>query len=881
MSEKETDQSGQVVHGPQVNAGGDVNIGQVGDKVDTGGGDYVARDKIAGDVVVTGYVAGDVVVTYAPVVEVAPPPPLRPPEVDLLVGRDEALAFYEKTLAEAGLAVIGGMAGVGKTALAAVLARRVAPQEAIFWHVFHEGEGLEAVVWRLAGFLATQGHADLWRMLQTTAQTGGRLPPPPLLFDFLIQQLRGRDVVLCFDDFQHVAEDPGLADLVLRLRPLLARAELRLIITTRQIPEFVQLVAFEPLPGLDVQAVRHLLAANDVPLDADIAAQLHHYTGGNPELLTLAVDLLQGAQDAAELVQTLVEAEDVEAFFLDEIEARLTRNERVAMGAVSLLQGYPGSRQAIEAILDGRRLRRVLRDLADRFLLTVTRSDGERLYGQHAIVQDFFYESLNPRERRRMHRRAAEYYRDQEVDRLLSARHFFACGEFAEAADEATADVPALINKGQARQLGHLLARFQETALEPARWLQLQLALGETHAYFGENGPARAAYERALRLVEEEAVGEPVHWYPRICLALGDLLRQEAPQEALEWYGRGLAAGAADDRPLQAALLVGSGAVHMYLEAFEQAQAALQDGLQRLPPGPSQARVSALLNLAVVAAYAEADYDRAIERARQALSMSAELNDHFQCAEITTTLGVFQHMADAWPAALLSFEEALAAAQALGNERMLAQARTNLGNALLFRGEFERAREMLQQALAAARNTHQNLGACQILLNLATLELWAGQHQAARGWLEEAESAVAELSAQFLEADVWRIRALLAIAGGEEDPLPPARRSLALARAVGDPLTEGTSLNVVAQALALAGDHDGAEEAFARSAALLEAAGSFEAAWGRMAWGQSLLAADPARAAALLQEALETFERLGANAARQQTAQLLAQISSV
>ena len=879
MSEKSTDQSGQVVHGPQVNAGGDVNIGQVGDKIDTGGGDYVARDKIAGDVVVTGYVAGDVVIHYTPVAEIPPPSPLRPPEVDLLVGRDAALAYYESTLAEAGLAVIGGMAGVGKTALAAVLARRAAPQEAIFWHVFHEGEGLEAVAWRLAGFLATQGHADLWRMLQTTAQTGGRLPPPHLLFDFLIQQLRGRGYVLCFDDFQHVAEDPALTDLVVRLRPLLACGELRLIITTRQIPQFVQLVTFEPLPGLDEQAVRHLLAANEVPVEPQIAAQLHLYTGGNPELLTLAVELLQGAQDAADLVQTLVEADDVEAFFLDEIEARLTRNERVTMGAVSVLQGYPGSRQAIEAILDGRRLRRVLRDLADRFLLTVTRGDGERLYGQHAIVQDFFYESLNPRERRRMHRRAGEYYRDEEADRLLSARHFFAAGEFASAADEATADVPSLINKGQARQLGHLLARFEETALDPARWLPVQLALGETHAYFGENAAARAAYERALRLVENETVSEPAQWYPRICLALGDLLRQEAPQEALEWYGRGMAARATDDQALQGALLIGSGAVQMYLEDFEQAQAALQDGLERLPPGPSQARVSALLNLAVVAAYARAQYDLAIERAQQALVMSAQLNDHFQRAEITTTLGIFQHMAEAWPAALQSFEEALAIALELGNERMVAQARTNLGNALMFRGEFERARDMLQQGLSAARNTHQNLGVCQILLNLATLELWAEQCRTAHQWLAEAETAVGELSAHFLEADLWRIRASLAIVEGHEDPLPLAQRALDLARAAEDPVAEGASLNVEAQALALAGDREGAEEAFARSVALLEPAGSFEVAWGRMAWGRSLLKEDPARAAALLQSALETFEQLGASAARQQTAQLLAQIS--
>lgn len=38
-------QQGQTVHGPQVNAGGDANIGHIGDKIDTGGGDFVDGNK--------------------------------------------------------------------------------------------------------------------------------------------------------------------------------------------------------------------------------------------------------------------------------------------------------------------------------------------------------------------------------------------------------------------------------------------------------------------------------------------------------------------------------------------------------------------------------------------------------------------------------------------------------------------------------------------------------------------------------------------------------------------------------------------------------------------------------------------------------------------
>ena len=46
MTEENIDQSGQIIEGSQVNAGGDVHIDHQGGNIDTGGGDYVARDKI-------------------------------------------------------------------------------------------------------------------------------------------------------------------------------------------------------------------------------------------------------------------------------------------------------------------------------------------------------------------------------------------------------------------------------------------------------------------------------------------------------------------------------------------------------------------------------------------------------------------------------------------------------------------------------------------------------------------------------------------------------------------------------------------------------------------------------------------------------------------
>jgi hypothetical protein len=129
-----------------------------------------------------------------PTVEIPPPPrPDRPPELAQFVGRSRELAYYADMLASQHLAVISGMAGVGKTALAAALARQISPIDAIFWHSFRTGEGVEVVIWKLAAFLAWHGQEELWQMLQSARQTGGQ-PPPETLFDYLLQLLERHSI---------------------------------------------------------------------------------------------------------------------------------------------------------------------------------------------------------------------------------------------------------------------------------------------------------------------------------------------------------------------------------------------------------------------------------------------------------------------------------------------------------------------------------------------------------------------------------------------------------------------------------------------------------------------------------------------------------------
>jgi hypothetical protein len=92
------------------------------------------------------------------------------------------------------------------------------------------------------------------------------------------------------------------------------------------------------------------------------------------------------------------DADDIERYLLNEVDARLGDDDRQLMRAVAVLLDYGGSREAIEALLEGRSARRTLRALCDRYLLTANDGPDGRVYRQHAIVQAFYYRELGKRE---------------------------------------------------------------------------------------------------------------------------------------------------------------------------------------------------------------------------------------------------------------------------------------------------------------------------------------------------------------------------------------------------------------------------------------------------------------------------------------------------
>ncbi len=362
--------------------------------------------------------------------EITPPPePLRPPEVARFVGRETELGYLEEKLRSLNLAVITGMAGVGKTALASQVAKRSWDPEKTFWHSFHENEGVEVILWRLAGFLFWRGQKDLWHKLQGAQYGVGQTPPTEVLLDYLFEMIRGQGYLLCLDDLHCAEATPLLTELIQRLYQSVVTGRLSLIITSRRALDIVSATEFEPLKGLSGCDAEALLATRSLSLPSDLADDLYAQTEGNPQLLTLAIEALKQTSHSKRTIAHLVETEDIERYLITEVDAGLTEEERDVMGAVAVLLGYPGTRNAIETILDSGSVRRILGDLSRRHLLDVSLGKWGREYKQLAIIRTFYHDLLGRRKRRVMHRRAGRFYETEEPDVLKALIHYEQAGE--------------------------------------------------------------------------------------------------------------------------------------------------------------------------------------------------------------------------------------------------------------------------------------------------------------------------------------------------------------------------------------------------------------------------------------------------------------------
>ena len=678
-----------------------------------------------------------------------------------------------------GVHAIGGMAGIGKTALAVHAAHRLAgrfPGGQIFLPLHGHTPGRQPVgpADALASLLLTIGLPAAQIPAGLEARTG-----------LWRDRLAGRQLLLVLDDAADSEQVrpllPGAGGclvLVTSRRRLSALEEARTISLDTLLPEEAAglLVRLAVRPGLSSAdpAVREITRlCGYLPLAIGmLARQLYHHpvwtVAGRAAELAAAVDRL-------ELLAT--ENVSVAAAF-DLSYADLAPDQQLLFRRLGL---YPGADidGYAAAALDGTGLgqaRRSLEALYDQYLLTEPVTDRYRM---HDLIREHaraLAGRLDPDDdQEQAIGRLLDYYQHAaaRADALIARQDRAA----APAAGTGPAAVPVLADR--------------EQALAWARAERASLLACLDHA------AAAGQHARVIALTA----------------GLAGLLRHDGPwDQAITRHATAMqAARLLGDRPAQADALTNLGDVRRLTGDYPGAARDLQEALGIYPDlGDPPGQAGALIYLGK-ARRLTGDYPDAARDLQEALGIYRNLGDRPGQADALTYLGVVRLASGDYPGAARALEEALDISRDLGDRLGQADALTNLGGVRTVTGDYPAAVRTLEEALDIHRDLGNRLGQADTLNNLGAARLMAGDYPGAARDLEEALDVSRDIGSRRGQADAISALGLVRLMTG--DYLAAARdleQSLGIHRDMGDRRGQANALTSLGRVRLASGDYPGA-----------------------------------------------------------------------
>ena len=452
------------------------------------------------------------------------------------------------------IVVVVGEAGIGKTSLAAQLARRAHEDGGVVL----AGHAPEEVLAPYQPFLEALRHyfatAPIAQLRAAVSEYGPELArlvpelrrrvpdlPPPLpgepdseryrLFEAVVGMLTAisanTPILLVLDDL-HWADRPTL--LLLRHlarapqpKRLLILVAYRTEASGEALGDAVAdlrrewLITQIDVGGLSERETAELFAMRTGEVPSHVLSRaLHAETEGNPFFIEeIARHLVQAGVRASE-----ASASELQRFGLPEgvkemIARRLARlnPETVEWLRVAAVIGREFDAALLEQLVpfDEERFLAALEEALGAGLLLESTAEPGRYSFSHALIREALYEGMSAHRRARIHRRVGEALEESRKASLSALAHHFTRAASRADADKAIAYAcrageKAAANFAHEEAAEHysravqVLTRFEPDALE--RRCELLLLLGEARVRSGEPVPARSALQEAAALAE-------------------------------------------------------------------------------------------------------------------------------------------------------------------------------------------------------------------------------------------------------------------------------------------------------------------------------------------------------------------------------------------
>jgi tetratricopeptide (TPR) repeat protein len=389
---------------------------------------------------------------------------------------------------------------------------------------------------------------------------------------------------------------------------------------------------------------------------------------------------------------------------------------------------------------------------------------------------------------------------------------------------------------------------------------------------------ARAERANLLACIDHVKRGGQHARVVALTAAIATLLRQDGPwADAITRHSTAIqAARLLDDRLGHANALNDLAAVRYLTGDFLGAADVLQEALGIYRDlGDRQGQANALNDLGGVRQ--TGDYRGAEEALGEALRIYRDLGDRQGQANALNYIGVVQGMTGHFPFAAETLEEALGIYRGLGDRMGQAKALNDLAAVRQLTGDFLGAADVLEEALEICRDLGYRLGRANALHRLGGVRWRTGDPRDAADVLEEALGIYRDLGDRVGQANaLCGLGAARRVAGDYRSAADALEEALSIYRDIGNRGGEAETLNEIGTLHRVCGDWGKAEVHHRQALDLArQIDGSWDEAQALAGLGRCALAIGRiADTRAGLRQALEIFQEMGAAEAAEVAAEL-------
>lgn len=664
-----------------------------------------------------------------------------PPPQSSEVPRREAFEQVKDGLTSEKAVLLYGFPGVGKSTLAAVLAREALAVRPVFWHTVSnlDTSPLETFIRRLALFLTSLGKTEAAIFLQP-----GNLPLPSSISSLAVH-LKAIQPLICVDEFHHLQLDSQNIPL---FEQLIHESEGAFLLISRERLELSGATAL-PLHGLGGMEAQQLLSLSGVRLSPETFDSLYHLTQGNPMLMRLAASgLLQNQSQADSFVERLATQSEIASFVMESALEGLTPSD---LHVLSLLSIFRQPINLLDADLaESLRDQNLVKDLNATILNLQRRHFLENAAeaSLHPLLREHLAAFLQTRPElfRSLNSLAANWLEASRTNALEALYHQVQAGNVEAALDLLLDTLFYLDSSGQGEAAADLITPLLDQTrdspeLTPHREAQLHSLRGQLLMSGRRASEAESNFRSALALALKAKLPADERADVELRLARCLLQHGKVPEaDQLCDQAEDLAASSSDP-----GLLAEVSAVRCIVrltqtrldEAWDTAQACLK----QIEP----------------IAYIE------VKRAASVRAMAYNV------------LGIVAHIRRDPPAAIAFWRQAEEAALLAGNLRTAFRCKSNIGALLFDQGELDEARQAYEGILEAVQAIGDIFNLGKILNSLGAIYHLQGCPAEALEWLDRARQLKQLIGDLQGEATTENQRALVLLASGKAKE---ARRSL-------------------------------------------------------------------------------------------------------